>query len=145
MWPLRLTLARLRPFNTATLLRTLVVAGMLGAFLWGDYVLFKRLFTATREVEAATPFFALGLLRNLLSLVFLVATVILFSSSLTAAIGSFFSDLDLDIFHAAPRSKLRIALSRWMKTVAQAATIVFLFLIPLVVAFAREYSRPWEF
>ena len=58
---------------------------------------------------------------------------------LTAAIGSFFSDLDLDVFHAAPRSRLRIAIARWMKTVAQAATVVFLFLIPLVVAFAREY------
>ncbi|HEX6641557.1 MAG TPA: hypothetical protein VF215_10620, partial [Thermoanaerobaculia bacterium] len=141
-WPLRLALAKLRPFNAAMLLRTLIVACIVLAFLWGDYALFRRLFQATVKVEAETPLFALGLLRNLLSLVFLVATVILFSSALTAAIGSFFTDLDLDIHHAAPRARLRVALSRWMKTLLQAATVVFVFLIPLIVAFAQQYAKP---
>jgi ABC-2 type transport system permease protein len=145
MWPLRLALAKLRPFNAAMLLRTIIVASIVLAFLGGDYVLFRRLFQATVKVEADTPLFALGLLRNLLSLVFLVATVILFSSALTAAIGSFFTDLDLDIHHAAPRARLRVALSRWMKTLLQAASVVFVFLIPLVVAFAQQYAKSWLF
>src|ERR1700741_832784 len=132
MWSFRLTLARLRPFNAATMLRALIV-------------FFRRLFQAMTKVEAETPLFALGLLRNLLSLVFLVATVILFSSSLTAALGSFFTDLDLDIHHAAPKSKLRVALARWVKTLLQAASVVFVFLIPLVVAFALQYAKPWQF
>ena len=71
--------------------------------------------------------------------------MILFSSSLTAAIGAFFTDLDLDIYHAAPRSKLRIALARWVKTLLQSATVVFVFLIPLVVAFAQQYAKPSAF
>jgi ABC-2 type transport system permease protein len=145
MWSLRLTLAKLRPFNTATIVRTLIVAGIVALFLCGDYALFRRLFQAMTKIEAETPLFALGLLRNLLSLVFLVATVILFSSSLTAAIGAFFTDLDLDIYHAAPRSRLRVALARWVKTLMQAATVVFVFLIPLVVAFALQYAKPWHF
>jgi ABC-2 type transport system permease protein len=145
MWSLRLALAKLRPFNAAMVLRTLIVASVVIAFLWGDYVLFRRLFQAMVKVEAETPLFALGLLRNLLSLVFLVATVILFSSALTAAIGSFFTDLDLDIHHGAPRSRLRVALSRWMKTLLQAATVVFVFLIPLVVAFAQQHAKAWFF
>jgi len=145
MWSLRLTVAKLRPFNAATILRTLIVLLIVTVFLWGDYALFRRLFLAMVKVEAETPLFALGLLRNLLSLVFLVATVILFSSSLTAAIGAFFTDLDLDIHHAAPRSKLRVALARWVKTLMQAATVVFVFLIPLVVAFAQQYAKPWHF
>jgi ABC-2 type transport system permease protein len=145
MWPLRLTLAKLRPFNASTIARTLIVAVIVALFLAGDYALFRRLFLAMTKVEEATPLFALGLLRNLLSLVFLVATVILFSSSLTAAIGAFFTDLDLDIHHAAPRSKLRLALARWVKTLLQAATVVFVFLIPLVVAFALQHGKPWHF
>jgi ABC-2 type transport system permease protein len=145
MWPLRLTIAKLRPFNAATILRTLIVLGVVAAFLWGDYALFRRLFRATMKVEAETPLFALGLLRNLLSLVFLVATVILFSSALTAAIGAFFTDLDLDFHHAAPRSRLRLALSRWVKTLMQAAAVVFVFLLPLVIAFAQQYAKPWRF
>lgn len=145
MWPLRITLARLRPFNAATILRTSIVAVIVALFLWGDYALFRRLFQAMVQVEAETPLFALGLLRNLLSLVFLVATVILFSSALTAAIGSFFTDLDLDIHHGAPRSKLRLALSRWVKTLMQAAAVVFVFLLPLVIAFAQQYAKPWLF
>jgi ABC-2 type transport system permease protein len=145
MWSLKLTVAKLRPFNAATIARTLIVLLIVAVFLWGDYALFRRLFLAMTKVEAETPLFALGLLRNLLSLVFLVATVILFSSSLTAAIGAFFTDLDLDIHHAAPRSKLRVALARWVKTLMQAATVVFVFLIPLVVAFAQQYAKPWHF
>ncbi len=145
IWPLRIALARLRPLNASTVLRTLIVATIVAAFLYADYALFARLYVAMTRVEEETPFFALGLLRNLLSLVFLVASVILFSSSLTAAIGAFFTDLDLDVYHSAPRSKLRIAVSRWLKTLAQASAVVFLFLIPLVVSFARHYEKPLLF
>ena len=145
MWSLRLALAKLRPFNAASIARTFIVLLTVAGFLFGDYVLFRRLFRAIVNVEAETPILALGLLRNLLSLVFLVATVILFSSALTAAIGAFFTDLDLDVHHGAPRSKLRVALTRWLKTLMQAATVVFLFLIPLVIAFAQQYAKPWLF
>lgn len=141
MWPLRIAAARLRPLDAATVARTLIVLAVVGFFLAGDYVLFRRLFSAIANVEAQTPIFALVLLRNLLGLVFLVATVILFSSSLTAAIGSYFTDLDLDLYHAGPRSKLRIALARWLKTLVQSATVVYVFLIPLVLAFAERYEK----
>lgn len=145
MWSLRLAFAKLRPINPAMVLRIAIVVAVFAVFLLGDYVLFRRLFRATAQVEVATPFFALGLLRNLLAMVFLVATVVLFSSAMTAAIGAFFSDLDLDIYHAAPRSKLRIVLARWFKTLAQSATVVFAFLVPLFVAFAQQYAKPWTF
>ena len=145
MWPLRIALARLRPFNAAALVRTLVVLAVVVFFLAGDYILFRRLFGAIANVERQTPLFALVLLRNLLGLVFLVATVILFSSSLTAAIGAYFTDLDLDLYHAGPRAKLRIALSRWLKTLVQSATVVYVFLIPLVAAFAEWYEKPAAF
>lgn len=143
LWSLRIALSKLRPLNATNAARALVVIAALAAFLLGDFVLFRRLFAATAKIEAATPFFALGLLRNLLAMVFLVSVVILFSSSLTAAIGAFFSDLDLEVYHSAPRSKLRLAVARWGKTLVQSATIVFVFLLPLFVAFARQYSiRP---
>ena len=137
IWPLRITAAKLRPVTPASLVRILIVAVVFALFLLGDYALFKRLFAALKDVEAETPFFAIALLRNLLSMVFLVATVVLFSSSMTAAIGSLFTDLDLDIHHAAPRSKLRIAVGRWAKTLFQTATVVFLFLVPVFFAFDR--------
>jgi ABC-2 type transport system permease protein len=142
MWPLRIASSRLRPINAGSMTRVSIVTAVIAAFLYGDYKLFARLFGAVAKVEAATPFFALGLLRNLLAMVFLVACVVLFSSSMTAAIGAFFSDLDLDIYHAAPRGKLRIAVSRWSKTLVQSAAIVFAFLIPLFIAFAQQYGLP---
>jgi ABC-2 type transport system permease protein len=142
IWPLRIAWSRLRPINASAITRITIVAIVMAAFLYGDYKLFARLFTAVAKIETATPFFALGLLRNLLAMVFLVACVVLFSSSMTAAIGAFFSDLDLDVYHAAPRGKLAIALSRWSKTLAQSAAIVFAFLIPLFIAFAQQYTLP---
>ncbi|HEX7707376.1 MAG TPA: hypothetical protein VF701_13040 [Thermoanaerobaculia bacterium] len=142
MWSIRIALAKLRPFNVSMFVRVVVVLLLVAGFLWADYALFRRLFLAAADVEAETPLFALGLLRNMLAMVFLVATVILFSSALTAAIGSFFTDLDLDIHHAGPRPKLRIALARWGKTLLQSALVVFVFLLPLVVTFARQYEKP---
>src|SRR5215212_3515100 len=145
MWPLRIAFSKLRPVTPASILRTIIVALVFAAFLYGDYAMFRRLFRATATIEAQTPFFALALLRNLLSMVFLVATVVLFSSSMTVAIGSFFTDLDLDVHHAAPRSKLRVALGRWTKTLFQSATVVFLFVAPIFLAFERQYPKPAEF
>ncbi|HYM62363.1 MAG TPA: hypothetical protein VEZ11_15880 [Thermoanaerobaculia bacterium] len=139
MWSIRIIASRLRPLSAATLARSAIVAILFAAFVAGDYILFRRLFRATAQVEAMTPFFAVALLRNLLAMVFLVATVVLVSSAMTAAIGALFTDLDLDLYHAAPRAKLRIALARWGKTFAQSATIVLVFLIPSLVAFARQY------
>ena len=142
MWSLRVAASKLRPINAAALIRIAIVFAVFAAFLWGDFVLFRRLFRATASIEAATPFFALAILQNLLSLVFLVATVVLFSSALTSSIGAFFTDLDLDVYHVAPRSKTRIVIARWAKTLAQSATIVFAFLAPLFIAFGLHYKRP---
>ena len=137
--------ARLRPVNAQSVTRTLIVVAVFGAFLYGDFALFRRLFRATAQLQEMTPILALGLLKNLLALVFLVGTVVLFSSSMTVAIGSFFTDLDLDTYHAAPRGRTRIAIARWAKTLVQAATIVFAFLIPMIVAFAQQYGAPLSF
>jgi ABC-2 type transport system permease protein len=145
LWPARLLIAKLRPFDAGTVVKLAVSGAVAAAFLYGDYALFRRLFRAIANVEKTTPFFALGLLRNLLALVFLVATVILFSSAMTAAIGAFFTDLDLDLYHAAPRAKWRIVAARWGKTLAESATVVYLFLIPMFVAYARQYPVPRTF
>ncbi|HJW93555.1 MAG TPA: hypothetical protein VJ901_08050 [Thermoanaerobaculia bacterium] len=145
MWSLRITLAKLRPINSKSITRTAIVAAVFAAFIYGDFALFRRLFLATSKLQTMTPFLALGLLRNLLALVFLVATVVLFSSAMTVAIGSFFTDLDLDTYHAAPRGRTRIAIARWGKTLVQSATIVFAFLIPMIVAFARQYGAKPSF
>jgi ABC-2 type transport system permease protein len=142
MWPLRIALSKLRPFTAATITRSSIVAALFCAFLYGDFALFRRLFAAMAKVEQASPFLALGLLRNLLALVFLAAFVMLFSSAMTSAIGAFFSDLDLDTFHAAPRSKTRLVMARWGKTFAQSATMIYIFIAPLFVAFAQRYHTP---
>ena len=146
LWSIRILAARLRPFNAAAIVKLAITAIIVALFLVGDYALFHRLFREIARIEAATPFFALGLLRNVLALAFLVAVVVLFSSSMTAAIGAFFTDLDLDTFHAAPLPKWRIVLARWAKTLVQSATIIYVFLIPLFIAFSSVYSVPlWFF
>jgi ABC-2 type transport system permease protein len=142
MWSIRINLAKLRPFDAAAAIKLTITAIIVALFLYGDFALFRRMFRAVAKVEATSPFFALGLLRNILALAFLVAVVVLFSSSMTAAIGAFFTDLDLETYHAAPVPKWRLALSRWGKTFMQSATIIYVFLIPMFVAFASQYHVP---
>jgi len=145
IWPARIALSKLRPLNAAAATKLTITAALAAAFLYADFALFRRLFRAVADIEQSTPFFALGLLRNLLALVFLVSVVILFSSAMTAAIGAFFADLDLEIYHAAPRSKTRIIVARLAKTLGESATVVYVFLIPMFVAFARQYRVPPSF
>jgi ABC-2 type transport system permease protein len=145
MWAIRINLAKLRPFDAAAAIKLTITAILVALFLYGDFALFRRMFRAVAKVEATTPFFALGLLRNVLALAFLVAVAVLFSSSMTAAIGAFFTDLDLEMYHAAPVPKWRLALGRWGKTFMQSATIIYVFLIPMFVAFASVYPLRWVF
>jgi ABC-2 type transport system permease protein len=145
LWPFRIAASKLRPINAAAFIKLTVTALIGAAFLYGDFALFRRLFRAVAEVEQSSPFFALGLLRNLIALVFLIAVVMLFSSAMTAAIGAFFADLDLDTYHAAPVSKTRLVVGRWFKTLAQSATIIYIFIIPMLVAFALRYDAPASF
>ena len=139
MWPLRIALAKLRPLNGAAMIKLSITVTLFALFLYGDFKLFQRLFKTIAKIEATSPFFALGLLRNVLAMAFLVAVVILFSSSMTVAIGSFFTDLDLETFHAAPMRKSRLVIGRWFKTLLQSAAIVYVFIIPIFVAFAGRY------
>src|SRR5437867_456075 len=142
MWSIRINLAKLRPINSTAAIKLTITAIIVALFLYGDFALFRRLFHAVAKVEEATPFFALGLLRNVIALAFLVAVVVLFSSSMTAAIGAFFTDLDLDTYHAAPIPKWRIVFRRWAKTLVQSAAIIYVFLIPMFIAFASQYHVP---
>src|SRR3954452_24484816 len=141
----RLGIAKLCPFNTGTGVKLIVTTAVGAAFFYGDFKLFQRLFDAVSTIEQQSPFFALGLLRNLIALVFLIAVTILFSSSMTTSIGAFFADFDLDTYHAAPMSKTRLVLARWLKTLLQSATIVYIFIVPMFVAFARHYHSPASF
>lgn len=139
-WPLRIALARLRPWNVAAMMKITVVGLIFSAFLAGDYIIFRRLFRAASKIEEMTPFFALGIVQNFLELVFLIALFVLFFSSLTSAIGAFFADLDLDIYHSTPKAKASLLIARWMKTFVQSAYAVVAFLAPLFFALAAQYD-----
>jgi len=145
LWPLRIAAARLRPYNASLLTRVTMVAILFGAFLYGDFLLFRRIISAITQIESLSPFFALGLLENLLGLVFLVSFLVLFFSSLTSAIASFFTDADLEIDHAAPVGKLSIALKRWWRTFLRSSYLIVAFLLPLFLALAFRYDLGWTF
>ena len=140
LWPLRLASARLRPLNAQMIAKLIVVSLLFTGFLYLEYRFFLRLFSAVAEIEALNPFFALGLVENLIGLVFLVAIYVLFFSALTSAIGAYFTDLDLDIYHSAPVSKVRLVLARWGKTFIQSSYLVISFLLPLFAAFGAQYD-----
>ena len=75
MWPIRILTARLRPFNAAAALKVSITGTIVALFLLGDFALFRRVFRAIAKVEATTPFFALGLLRNVLAATLVIVGV----------------------------------------------------------------------
>jgi ABC-2 type transport system permease protein len=145
MWSIRIAVAKLRPVDTALVVRTTVIGLVFCLFLWADFAIFNRLFRAAAEIEAMTPFFSLGLIENFLGLVFLVAAMTLFFSAMATAIGAFFMDADLELYHAAPVSRLRIVISRWASTYIQSGWLIVVFLLPLFPALARQYGAGLRF
>ncbi len=145
MWPLRIALARLRPVGASLALRLGVVGGLFLLFLWGDFEVFRRLFRAAAQIEAVTPFFAIGLIENFLGLVFLVAMMTLFFSAMTTAIGALFTDADLEIYHAAPVPRLQVIVQRWIAILVQSSYLVVFFLLPMFAALAVQYEQSWLF
>lgn len=145
MWSLRIALARLRPFDTALLVKLVIVGTLVVAFLYGDFLLFRRIIFAISQIESLTPFFALGLLENLLGLVFLVSLLVLFFSSLSAAITSFFTDSDLEVDHAAPIRKLSVAGRRWWRTFVRSSYLIIAFITPLFIALQQRYELSFVF
>ena len=141
MWPFRIALARLRPIDFRLGVKLALVLSIFGAFIWGDYILFRRVFRAAAQIEALNPFFALGLIENFLGLVFLIALFVLFFSSLTSSIGAFFTDRDLELYHSAPSSRPSILVGRWFKTYVQGSWAVFFFLLPMFAALLVQYGK----
>ena len=145
MWPLRIALARLRPLGVSLAVRLTIVGSLFLLFLWGDYEVFRRLFRAAAQIESLSPFFAVGLIENFLGLVFLVALMTLFFSAMTTAIGAFFTDADLELYHAAPVGRLRLVAQRWLMTLIQSSWLVVFFLLPMFVALAGQYEQGSRF
>ncbi|HVR43805.1 MAG TPA: hypothetical protein VMS56_10220 [Thermoanaerobaculia bacterium] len=145
LWPLRVVLAQGRPHDASFAARAAIVALLVGGFLVGDYRLFRKVFAAARRIEELTPMFALGLIENFLGLVFLVGTFVLFFSAMTASIGSLFTDLDLEIWHASPTARVTIALQRLGRTLIQSSYLVVLFLVPLILALQHEMGELFGF
>lgn len=130
--------ATLRPYDLRLSAKVAIVAALFGLFLWGDYRLSRRLFEAVAQIEAMSPFFALGILENIFGLVFFVAMLVLFFSAITASISAFFTDLDLELWHALPISTMRIACARLMKALIRSSYLVTSFLLPVFAAFAIQ-------
>lgn len=141
MWPIRIALSKFRPVGPSLAVRLTVVGSLFILFLWGDYEIFRRLFRAAAQIEAVTPFFAVGLIENFLGLVFLIAMMTLFFSAMTTAIGTLFTDSDLELYHGAPVPRSRILGGRWIATLIQSAYLVVFFLLPMFVALAAQYEQ----
>lgn len=138
-------MARLRPVDGRLALRLVVVGSLFLLFLWGDFELFRRLFRAAAQVEALTPFFAVALIENFLGLVFLVAMMTLLFSAMTTAIGTFFTDGDLELYLGAPISHPRLVLRRWSSTLVQSSYLVVFFLLPMLAALTLQYEQGFRF
>jgi len=141
MWPIRIAFARFRPIGVGVAVKIAIVAALFLAFVALDYRVFRRLFAEAAKIEALTPFFALGLIENFIGLVFFIAIFVLFSSSLTSAIGAFFADLDLETYHSAPVSRVRLIVARWAKSFIQSSYVVVAFIAPMFAALAAQYEK----
>src|SRR5436305_2035047 len=76
MWPIKIALSKLRPFNAAAITRTAIVTSLFAAFLYGDFALFRRLFAAMAKIEEATPFFPIQRVSQIVATIAIIVLTV---------------------------------------------------------------------
>jgi len=80
-----------------------------------------------------------------LGLLMFVLMAMLSISSLATSLGNFYFAEDVDLILASPVSMLRFFLARFTYILFSVSWMPFIFLFPVLAAFARNYQAPWDF
>ena len=114
-----------------------VLLGVISFIFWvGIFAVFYRVLHYFQGVEGFGDILA----RKLLSMVLLTFFSILIFSSILTALSTLYLSQDLPLIHSAPVDVEKIFLARWLESTFDSSWMLFLFGLPVFLAYAVVYQ-----
>jgi len=114
-----------------------ILLALIGLLFWaGIFAVFYRVLHYFQGVEGFGDILA----RKLLSMVLLTFFSILIFSSILTALSTLYLSKDLALIHAAPVSVEKVFLARWLESTFDSSWMLFLFGLPVFLAYALVYN-----
>jgi ABC-2 type transport system permease protein len=119
-----------------------ILLGLISILFWaGIFVAVYRVLVYFQGIEGFGDILA----RKLLSMVLLTFFSILIFSSILTALSTLYLSKDLPLVHAAPVPAEKIFLSRWIEATFDSSWMLFLFGLPVFLAYALVYDAGLRF
>lgn len=119
-----------------------ILLALIGLLFWaGIFAVFYRVLHYFQGVEGFGDILA----RKLLSMVLLTFFSILIFSSILTALSTLYLSKDLALIHAAPVSVEKVFLARWLESTFDSSWMLFLFGLPVFLAYALVYNAGLDF
>lgn len=106
-------------------------------FIWGDYLFFMKII---RYLDTLPLNVGVELIVQLINVVFLTLFVMLLFSSIIASLSIFYISSDLDFLHSLPAETHSIIQVRFFQTVWNASWMIWIFAIPIFVAYGHYFD-----
>ncbi len=106
-------------------------------FIWGDYLFFMKII---RYLDTLPMNVGVELIVQLINVVFLTLFVMLLFSSIIASLSIFYISSDLDFLHSLPAHTHSIVQVRFFQTVWNASWMIWIFAIPIFVAYGHYFD-----
>ncbi len=123
--------------TSAKLNRWLILGILVLLFIWGDYLFFLKII---RYLDTLPMNVGVELIVQLINVVFMTLFMMVLFSSIIASLSIFFMSSDLEFLHALPVKTESVIQVRFLQTVWNASWMMWIFAIPIFVAYGRHFE-----
>ncbi len=106
-------------------------------FIWGDYLFFLKII---RYLDTLPLNVGVELIVQLINVVFLTLFMMVLFSSIIASLSIFYVSSDLEFLHSLPVKTESVVQVRFFQTVWNASWMMWVFAIPIFVAYGRHFD-----
>ncbi len=121
----------------AKLNRWLMLGFLVLLFVLGDYLFFLRII---RYLDTLPMNVGVELIVQLINVIFLTLFMMVLFSSIIASLSIFYVSSDLDFLHALPVKTASVIQVRFLQTVGNASWMMWIFALPIFVAYGRYFN-----
>ncbi|QPJ63474.1 MAG: hypothetical protein G3M70_16970 [Candidatus Nitronauta litoralis] len=122
--------------------RWMMLGGLVALFIWGDYLFFLKII---RYLDTLPLNVGVELIVQLINVIFLTLFMMVLFSSIIASLSIFYVSSDLEFLHSLPVKTESVVQVRFLQTVWNASWMMWVFAIPIFVAYGRHFEADGGF
>jgi ABC-2 type transport system permease protein len=126
-------------------MKVLFLALLGAAFIAVEVWFFTSVFTAIKDQQEFSFFFALHLIERLLAMVFLSCLSMLFFSNFVTALSTLYLSSDMELLLVSPLKQRTIFLSKFAETMWNSSVPIVIFTFPILASYGYSFEAPKSF